>query len=111
MGKLQYLYLTRLPSARALNTALWRARGPYQTRRAANVDYYVKTDGQRTAAFAYTGDLLLIATREDLLSTALELVARQNRPALASQTWFASAVQAAQPALRDLRLVYNLERV
>jgi hypothetical protein len=111
IGKLQFLYLTRLPSARALNSALWRARGTYQTRRAANVDYYVKTDGQRTAAFAYTGDLLLVATREDLLSSALELVARQNRPALASEAWFTAAVQAAPAGARDLRLVYNMERL
>jgi len=111
IGKLQFLYMTRLPSARAVNTALWRVRGTYQTRRAANVDYYVKTDGQRTAAFAYTGDLLFIATREDLLSAALELAARQNRPALAGEPWFTASVQAAQPGPHDLRLVYNLERL
>ena len=115
IGKLEFLYLTRLPNARAVNSALWRARGTYQTRRAANVDYYVKTSGKRSAAFAYTGDLLLIATREDLLSGALELVARQNRPALNTEPWYTAATQAASPpnnpGPRDLRLVYNMERL
>jgi hypothetical protein len=113
IGRLEFLFLTRLPSARALNTDLWRARGTYQTRRAGNTDYYVKTGGaaQRTAAFAYTNDLLLLATQESALAGALELIARVNRPAVASEPWFTSAVTAVEPGNRDLRLVYNMERL
>ena len=82
IGKLEFLYITRLPSARALNTALWKSRGSYQTRRAGGVDYYLKEDpaSHRAAAFAYVGDLLLLGTRPDALAGALELIARVNRP-------------------------------
>ena len=111
IGKLEFLYITRLPSARALNTALWRGRGTYQTRRAAGVDYYVKTASGRSAAFAYAGDLLLLATRESALAGALELLARQNRPALTGEPWFVQSTAAAEPGVRDLRLAYNLERL
>lgn len=113
IGKLEFLYITHLPQARVLNSAVWRARANYQTRRAGNVDYYVRQDpgSQRTAAIAYTGDLLLLATREDALAGALELIARGNRTALASEKWFTDAVQAIEPGPRDLRLVYNMERL
>jgi hypothetical protein len=113
IGKLEFLYASRLDQARVLNTALWRARGSYQTRRAGGVEYYVREDrdSHRTAAFTYAGGLLLAATREDLVSGALQLLARQARPSLAGETWFADAVQAAAPGDRDLRMVYNLERL
>ncbi len=113
IGNLEFLYITHLASARAMDTALWKARGSYQTRRAGGVDYYVKenTASHRLAAFAYAGDVLLIATREDLISGALELLARQTRPAIASEKWFADVTQAAAPGTQDLRLVYNMDRL
>ena len=113
IGDLEFLYVTHLASARAMDTALWKARGNYQTRRAGNVDYYVKQDAasHRNVAFAYTGDTLILATREDLIGGALELLARQPRPSVVSEKWFADSVQAAQPGSHDLRMVYNLERL
>lgn len=118
---LQFLYVTRLPSARAMNTALWKARGNYQTRRAGGADFYVKEDAatNRVAAFAYSGDLLMLATREDLMAGALELLASsagttrgaQPPPALGGEKWFADAIQAAPPGANDLRLVYSLDRL
>jgi hypothetical protein len=113
IGKLEFLYISHLPSARALNTALWRSRGSYQTRRAGGVDYYIKEDAasHRTAAFAYTGDLLLLGTRPDALAGALELIARVNRPSVASEPWFQNTTQAASAGDRDLRLVYNMDRL
>jgi hypothetical protein len=127
IGSLQFLYATHLPSARALNTNLWKARGTYQTRKAGGVDFYVKEDAatKRVAAFAYSGDLLLLATREDLVAGALELLAQAARPEvtrgagtpphLASEKWFADATQAAaqntNPGAVDLRLVHNLDRL
>jgi hypothetical protein len=121
IGALQFLYVTHLPSARAMNTALEKARGNYQTRKAGGVDFYVKEDAatNRVAAFAYSGDLLMLATREDLMAGALELrassAAQTGRagqpPSLASEKWFADAIQAALPGSNDLRLVYNLDRL
>ncbi len=125
IGSLQFLYVTHLPSARAMNTNLWKARGTYQTRKAGGVDFYVKEDAatKRVAAFAYSGDLLLLATREDLMAGALELLAQAARPEvtrgagapphLASEKWFGDATGAANqvggPA--NLRLLYNLDRL
>ena len=121
IGHLEFLYVTHLPSARAMNTALWKARGNYQTRKVGGVDFYVKEDvaTHRVAAFAYSGDVLMLATREDLMAGALELLASSARgsaggaqpPSLASEKWFADAIQAALPGPSDLRLVYSLDRL
>jgi hypothetical protein len=117
IGSLQFLYVTHLPSARAMNTNLWKARGTYQTRKAGGVDFYVKEDvaTKRVAAFAYSGDLLLLATREDLIAGALALLANQTQPSLASEKWFADATSAAAQNANqgtvDLRMVHNLDRL
>ena len=113
IGDLEFLYITRLPSARALDTALWKARGTYQTRSAGGVTYYLKEDlvSRRTAAFAYTGGMLLLATKGDLIAGALELIAQAQRPSIASESWFSDAVKAAAPGANQLRMVYNLERL
>jgi hypothetical protein len=113
IGSLQFLYVTHLPSARAMNTNLWKARGTYQTRKAGGGDFYVKEDvaTKRVAAFAYSGDLLLLATREDLIAGALALLANQTQPSLASEKWFADATQAAGAGAVDLRMVHNLDRL
>lgn len=110
IGRLEFLYVTRMPSARAFATDLWKARGSYQTRRAGGVDFYVREDAgvKRTAAFAYAGDVLMLATREDLIAGALELLAAQGRPSLAGEKWFGDATQAAGAA-GELRLVYNVD--
>lgn len=113
IGDLEFLYITHLASARALDTALWKARGSYQTRRAGGVDYYVRQDAasHRVAAFAYAGDTLFIATREDLIAGALQLAAGQTRPAVVTEKWFVDATQAAAPGAHELRLVYNMDRL
>jgi len=110
IGKLEFLYITHVPSARAMNTSLWKTRGSYQTRHAGNTDYFVKEDkpSHRVAAFAYKGDSLLLATKEELIAGALQLIAREAVPSMASETWFANSVAAAAPGPSDLRLVYNM---
>src|SRR5580700_1745437 len=110
IGKLEFLYITHVPSARAMNTSLWKTRGSYQTRHAGTADYFVKEDkpSHRVAAFAYTGDSLLLATKEELIAGALQLMAREAVRSVASETWFADSVRAAAPGPSDLRLVYNM---
>ncbi len=114
---MELLYLTHLASARAMNTDLWKARGTYQTRKAGGVNFYVKEDRQthRLVAFAYTGDVLILATNEDLIAGALTLLASQNSPSrppsLASEKWFADATAAAQSGPGELRLVHNLDKL
>jgi hypothetical protein len=109
IGKLEFLYITRLPSARAMETLLWRTRGNYETRKAAGTDYFVRMDpeSRRVAAFATTSDYLLVATREDLMPEALKLIAGAGGSAVASEEWFAAAARAAG-ARGDLRLVMNM---
>lgn len=113
IGDLEFLYITHLPSASAMNTALWKARGTYQTRHAGGVDYFAKVDASshRTAAFAYTGGNLLLATSESLMAAALELAARRPGPSVASENWFAEATRAAAQGSNDVRMVYNLQRL
>lgn len=111
IGDLEFLYATHLASARAVDTSLWKARGSYQARRAGGFDYYVKEDRatHRVAAFAYAADVLLLATKEELIAGALELLARQSRPTIASEKWFQDAAAAGTPG--ELTLVYNLDRL
>ncbi|MGE5571276.1 MAG: hypothetical protein ACM3S5_19765 [Rhodospirillales bacterium] len=109
IGKLEFLYITRLPSARAIETVLWRTRANYETRQAAGVDYFVRVDpaSRRIAAFAATNDYLLIATREDLIPAALNLLAGSGGSAVTSEEWYAAPVRAARQR-GELRLVMNL---
>ncbi len=117
IGKLEFLYLTRMPSARAVENALWRGRGNYEPREAAGARYFVHVDkaSRRVVAFATTNDILLLATREDLIAGALALMAGQKQLAVADEPWFAEAIHAAgQPSAvskPDLRLVMNFTTV
>ena len=109
IGNLQFLYITKLPSARALETTLWRTRSSYETRNAAGLDYFIKTDpaSRRVAAFAAAKDYLLLATREDLMAGALTLLAGKPVETVASERWYGETVRRAG-APGDLRLVMNL---
>ncbi len=109
IGKLEFLYVTRLPGTRVAQTVLARARGSYEPRNAAGREFYVRVDTQsrRTAAFAATDDYLMLATREDLLAGALALLAGQSGIAVKTESWFDRAVRGAGTA-GDLRMVMNL---
>jgi hypothetical protein len=110
IGKLEFLYITHVASARAMNSALWKIRGSYQTRHAGNAEYFIKEDkaSHRVAAFAYVGDSLLLSTRETLIAGVLQLMAHAPLPSIADEPWFQNSVQAAAPGPSDLRLVYNM---
>lgn len=107
IGKLEFLYMTRLPSAKAVETVLWRSRANYSPRKAGGVDFYVRTDPSgRVVAFATTNDVLLLSTREDLIAGALELMAHGARNKMIDEGWFARPSRAAGNA-GDLRLVMD----
>jgi hypothetical protein len=112
ISKLEFLFLTRVSSARAMESALYKARNTFSPRNAAGKAYWVKRDGdgKRVAAFALAGDLLLVATREEALAGALTLLAGQSAPRMREESWFADAVKAAA-APGELRLVMNFERI
>jgi hypothetical protein len=109
IGKLEFLYVTRLPSARMMENALWRTRGTYQPREAAGTPFYVRVDpdSKRVVAFGARDQYLVLATREDLLAGALTLIGGQGGTSVDTEGWFAQTVRAAG-APGDLRLVADL---
>src|SRR3954465_8267285 len=112
IGKLEFLYVTRMPEAHAAESILWQKRGDYQPRKVGESSYYVRVEpeSQRTVAFAVSGDYLLLATREDLLAGALTLLSGKGTNPLSSEGWYTKAVAAAAKA-GDLRLVMNLDAI
>jgi hypothetical protein len=112
IGKLQFLYITRLPSASAMQTQLWQTRARFETRTAGGTSFYLRHDpeSEREVEFAVSGDYLVLATREDLMSGALQLMEGSKDRSLESEPWWAQSVAAAG-ATGDLRMVLNLERI
>jgi hypothetical protein len=109
IGNLEFLYITRMPSSRAVQNVLWTNREKFEPRKAADVPYYVRTEPEkhRLVAFATSGDFLLLATREDLMAGALGLLSGKSQVRLEEENWYKSALEAAGPA-EDLRLVLNM---
>ncbi len=112
VGKLELLYVTHLPAARAAETVLWNSRAQFEPRSNAGFDYFVRAseDKKRVIAFASTGDFLLVATREDLLASALALLSGKAGPDVRREPWYTQAVAAAGEA-GDLRLVMDLQNL
>jgi len=112
IGKLQFLYITKLDSNKAEQTALLQSRAKFETRNAGGATFYLRQDAQsgREVAFATSGGYLLLATREDLMAGALELVAGNKNPTIESESWWTRSLGAAgKPG--DLRMVLNLEKI
>ena len=112
IGKLQFLYITQLSSGSSMESALWRSRSRFETRNAAGTTFFFRRDLESGAevAFAVSGDHLLLATREDLIAGALELIAGSKGRSTEAEQWWAQSVAAAGPA-GDLRMVLNLEKI
>ena len=108
IGELQFLYVTKIPNARVVQTALWQSRTKYETRRAGGIDFFVHVDSGRTVAFAATGDYLILGTREELVAGALRLLAGESLTPVRQEAWYADTTAAAG-APGDLRLAMNLE--
>ena len=120
IGNLEFLYITYLPSAKSAQTTLWQTRAKFEPRSAGGVRFYVRRDpeSQREVAFAVSGDYLLLATREDLLAGALQLMPENQNPnrgasknrSIDSEQWWSQPVSSAGPA-GDLRMVVDLEKI
>lgn len=120
--ELQFLSITRMAPGQAAQTQLLQARGRFERRHAGNADFFLRTTtsegATRTVAFAQlstpSGDLLLLATREDLLANALALMAG-NAPvsSVAQEPWFHDASAALPPEKSPpaLHMVLNLDRI
>ncbi|HET6177371.1 MAG TPA: hypothetical protein VFE61_10590 [Candidatus Sulfotelmatobacter sp.] len=112
IGNMQFLYITYLPSAKAMETTLWQTRAKFEPRTAGGVNFYLRRDpeSKREVAFAVSGDYLLLATREDLMAGALQLISGKQDRTIESEQWFAQSTSAA-PQPGDLRLVLDLEKL
>jgi hypothetical protein len=106
----EFLYVSRVADADLLKSQLWAVRDKFEQRQAGGVSFYLRTDAasDRTVAFAFVKGYLLLATRDDLVAQALELMAGGSNPSLASDRWYRDATAAAA-APGELRLVMNLE--
>ncbi len=113
IGKMELLYISRLPSPKVSQGRLWEARGKFETRNAAGKQFFVRTDPEsgKTVVLAVTDDYLLLATREDLMAGALGLLGGQKMALMQDESWFANSVAAAAREPGDLRMVINLEKV
>src|SRR5271166_162350 len=112
IGNLQFLYITYLPSAKSMQTTLWQRRAKFEPRNAGGGDFYLRRDpaSHREVAFAVSGDYLLLATREDLMAGALQLMSGKPDRTVESEQWWAQSTAAAGKA-GDLRLVLDLEKL
>ena len=113
IGNLELLYVSRLRSAKAMQSTLWQTRSKFEPREANGKTFYVRTDedSSRTVAFAVEGDYLILATREDLAAGALELMSGKTGRTLDQEAWFAKAVSASASEPGDLRMVMDLARI
>jgi hypothetical protein len=133
IGNLEFLYITRLAADQAARMPLLALRDKFEQRQAGGVTFYVRTsedaanaspaaaapgsDGTgdnarpRTVAFAVSGDLLLLATREDLIAGALAQRSHPGGRSLATDPWYAASVAAANEKPGDLRLTLDLAKI
>ena len=105
--ELQFLYITKLSNARLTQSQLWALKDKFEQRQAAGKTFYLRTQGERTVAFAFSGDYLFAATRDDLIARALALQSGAIELRLADEPWYVGAVKASS-GRGDLRMVLNL---
>ena len=112
IGNLQFLYITYLPSAKSMETALWQTRAKFEPRSASGMNFYLRRDpeSKREVEFAISGDYLLLATREDLMAGALQLMSGKPDRTVESEQWWAQSTGAAGQT-GDLRMVLDLEKL
>ncbi len=112
IGKLELLYVTKLPSASAMQSALWQKRAQFEPRQVEGREFFVRTEPKsgRVVGFAIVGDYFILATREDLVAGAVSSLAGKQVANLVDESWFANIVKAAKGA-GELRMVIHLAEV
>jgi len=108
----EFLYISRIGDTAFMQSQLWAVRDKFQQREAGGVSFYLRTDtaSKRTVAFAFTKGYLVLATRDDLVAQALQLMAGGRDPSIASDRWYRDSTAAASTP-GELRLVMNLETI
>ena len=87
IGELHFLFISKIDSAAAMQSALWQSRGKLEPRTAGSASFFVKKDDAsgRIVAFALKDSYLLLATQEELLAGALEAMNGGAEPKLADE--------------------------
>jgi hypothetical protein len=113
IGKLEFLYVSRLSSGDFSQSPLWQSRNKFQSRTAGGKTFFVRKDEEsgRVVAFAIADNYLVLGTREDLVAGALELMSGSKGRALGREGWYTQARAAASPTPGDLRMVMDLEKI
>ncbi len=128
IGNLEFLYISHLSPDRLSKLNLLAQRGSFARRESAGTAFYVRSssgaaaspednapvDQPRTVAFAVRGDWLLLATREDLIAGALQLMAAPPGPkqpveSQATAGWYAAAAAASPAPHGDLHMLLDLQ--
>jgi hypothetical protein len=112
IGRLQFLYVTRLPSTNSMQSQLWQGRTKFEARSAGGTTFYLRreSESEREVEFAITGNYLLLSTREDLMTGALQLIAGAKAPTIEGEPWWSQSVASARD-VGDVRMVLNLEKI
>ncbi len=117
IGKLQFLYITRLPAATSMQSQLWQVRSKFESRSTGGTTFYLRRDPEsdREVCFAVNGNYLFLSTREDLLAGALQLMVGSTghdneARSIEAESWWAQSVTTAG-AVGDLRMVLNLDKI
>lgn len=112
IGKLEFVYVTRMDGAAAESTPLWQARGKFEQRSEAGATFFFRQDSEskRVAAFAAKDGWLILGTREDLVAGVLDRLQGSGR-GLSDEAWYATAVHEARGQPGDLRMVLNLQQI
>jgi hypothetical protein len=121
IGNLEFLYITRMPAGAAAKTPLLLLRDKFEMRKAGDTRFYIRTQGDpaRTVAFAVQGDYLVLATREDLIANALQLMQHPADRTLQNDAWYSTAVAAIEKQTDEhsakqsasLRMTLNLAAI
>ena len=106
IGKLEFLYTTRLNAGQFAGSSLAAARGKFETRKAGDFNYFIRTKGDSVIAYALANDRLYLATREDLIAKALK-----GETPLSKDPWFATALAKSPGPTGDLRMIANLASI
>ena len=113
IGKLEFVYVTRMDAPAVESTPLWQMRSRFEQRAEAGTQFFVREDPQskRVAAFAAKNGWLILATREDLLAGVLDRMQGAGGRSLSEEKWYVDAVHQAASQPGDLRMVLNLVRI
>lgn len=113
IGKIEFVYVSRLHSTDFAQSDLWKSRNKFQPRSSAGTPFYLGRDDEsgHVVAFAVVGDTLVLSTREDLIVRTLQLINRQPERSLHQETWFTAALAAAPPSAGDLRMVLDMKKI